>query len=80
MGTRLDAYMLRVECFCLSHHRPQDVSVLVGQRHGSLLPARSFAQRRRPLRGRIAALVRAHHRRFRTLDQEAAQVVVAALG
>ena len=35
----LDTHMPGIERFALGHHGPQDVCVLVGQRHGGLLPA-----------------------------------------
>jgi hypothetical protein len=45
-----------------------------------LLPTRAVSERRSPLRDRVTAFVGRHHRRLRPLDEQAAQVGVAALG
>ncbi len=77
---RLDAQVVGIEGLTPRHHRPQDARVLVGQRNHRLLPTGAFAQRQRPLRDPVLSSVRRHHGRLRPLDQQRAQVGVAALG
>ena len=43
-------------------------------------PAAALSQGQRPLRDRITALMRGHHRRLRALDEHRPQIGVAALG
>ena len=60
-GAGLDADMARIEGLALGHHRPQDASSSVGQRHGGLLPTHALPECGSPLRDRIAAFVGRHH-------------------
>lgn len=72
--------MVRIERGTALNHGPQDAGVLVGQRDGGLLPARAGVQRHLPAADRVAAPGRTEHGRLGTLDQQAAQVVVAPFG
>ena len=80
LGRRLEADVFGVEAFFARHHRPQDAGVLVGHGHAGLLPSHARRQLRQPARGRVVASVGGHHRRLGALDQQRAQVVVAAFG
>jgi len=77
--------MLRVVVDLAREHRPEDASVLVGQRHQRFLPAHALAQLDQPLRDAVTSLGRGQQRRLGALDQQGAQeqgaqVVVAAFG
>ena len=62
------------------HYGPQNPRVLVGQCYSRFLPATTFAQSLRPLRDGVIVVLAGQHGRLRTLYQQGAQVVVAALG
>jgi hypothetical protein len=61
-------------------HRPQNAGVLVGQRHQSLLLSDTVAQLQQPLRDAVIAIGRGQQSGLGALDQQGAQVVIAALG
>ena len=75
----LDAQVVGIEGLALGHHRPQDASVLVGQRNDRLLPAAALSQRQRPAGDAVLASVGGHHGRLGSLNQQRAQVGVAPL-
>ena len=50
-----------IERFALGYHGPQDACVLVGQRHGGLLPTGTVSERCSPLGDGVAAFVGRHH-------------------
>ena len=70
----LVAHMPGVKRHAPRQHRPQDAGVLVGERHHRFLPAAALSQGQRPLRDRVTAAMRGHHGRFRTLDEQGAQI------
>ena len=66
--------------FVPGHDGPENPRVLVGERHGGLLPAATLAQSLPPLRDGVVVVLADQHDRLGTLYQQVAQVVAAALG
>ena len=79
-GIRLGTQVIGVEHLAAVHRGPQDASVLVGQCHHGLLPTRALTQGEHPFGYPIIAALGSHHGRLRALDQQGAQVSVAAFG
>ncbi len=77
---RLLRFVIGVEDGLPGEHGPQDPRVLVGQSHDALLPAQALPQLHQPPADAIGSFARTHDGRLRALDQQGAQVVVAALG
>ena len=80
LGRRLDADMLGIEALLTRHHCPKDSGVLVGHGHAGFLPAHPLNELFEPAAGGVVALVHTHDGGLGTLDQQRAQIVVAALG
>ena len=63
----------------MSEYGPQDPRILIGKRHGCLLPPRPVSKLGDPLRNRIGSSVSRKHGGASSLDQQHPQVSVAAL-
>ena len=72
--------MVGVVALVACHDGPQNPCVLVGERHGGLLPAATLAQSLRPLRDGVIVVLAGQHGSLGPLNQQGAQVVAAALG
>ncbi len=59
---RFHACVACIKRFAAHEHRPRYSRVLVGQRHGRLLPARSLTQLVYPFRNLVITFVRRHYR------------------